>query len=131
MAKKDNNIAHEKFARHYSVYSNATQAYLSAYPNAKYGSARELGSKLLTNINIQVLIEKYKEEFNEKYMHTKEQMIQKLEQAAEEAKQLGNFNTYFKAQEMIIKLLDLNPSQKVDVTSMGKQINIQLNLGNE
>lgn len=126
--KKIDKLSHEKFAQHYSVYGNSTRAYMQAYPNVAYGTAKTEGSRLLTNVHIQELIQKYKEEFNEKYMHSKEVMIKELENTANEAKALGNYQAYLKAKEMIIKLLDINPQSKLDITSMGKQINISLNL---
>jgi hypothetical protein len=129
--KDDDNICHIKFAQHYSIYGNATRAYLNAYPETPYGSARTLGSKFLTNLNIQILIEQHKEEFKEKYFFDKERMIKEIYDTMNEARSVYQYNNVLKAQEMIIKLLDIAPKTSLDLTSMGQKINIQLNLGDE
>lgn len=130
MEKKDkkDKLNWEKFAAHYSVHGNATRAYLSVFTRVEYSTARNEGAKYMANPCIIEIIEKFKEEFRERYMHNKEEKIQELQNSAEEAKALGQFAAYAKIQDMIIKMLDLNPQNKLDITSAGKQININLNL---
>lgn len=57
MAKKKRlSEKHKKFIEEYLISWNATAAYKATYPRATYGSARQLGSKLLTNVDIQAAI---------------------------------------------------------------------------
>lgn len=123
--------AHEKFCQHYSEYGNATQAYLYAFPSVTYKSARELGSNLLTNIDIAERIDCLKEEFAVQYNQTKEGTIRDLIQSAEEAKAQGQFTAYAKLREMIIKMTGFYMAEKVDVTSQGQKIVINLNLNDD
>ncbi len=120
---------HNKFAEHYAEHGNATLAYMFAFPNTTYASARVLGSNLLTNLNIQDIIEHKKQEFNSQYMLSKEQTVRDLIDSAEEAKQFGQFAAYAKIREMVIKIQGLYPDPKLDITSGGEKININLNLG--
>lgn len=106
--------AHDKFCQHYAEYGNATQAYLFAWPNVKYGSARELGSNLLTNIDIKEKIEQLKEEFAVQYKQTKDGTIRDLIQSAEEAKAIGQFTAYAKLREMIIKMCGYYEPEKIE-----------------
>lgn len=120
--------AHEKFCQHYSEYGNATQAYLFAWPNVKYGTAKTEGSEMLTKPDIAERIDQLKEEFAVQYKQTKEGTIRDLIQSAEEAKTAGQFSAYAKLREMIIKMCGLSEPSKIDVTSGGEKINIILNL---
>lgn len=45
------------FADHYIISLNATEAYLKAYPKAKYGTAKTNGNALLTKTDIKTYIE--------------------------------------------------------------------------
>ena len=45
------------FADHYIISLNATEAYLKAYPKAKYGTAKTNGNALLTKTDIKAYIE--------------------------------------------------------------------------
>lgn len=47
------NDKHEKFCHEYMKDLNLSQAYMRTYPDAKAESARRLGSKLLTNVDVQ------------------------------------------------------------------------------
>lgn len=128
MAK--NNIKQEKFAAHYAEYGNATRAYLYVNPKATYGTARTEGSEWLTKPNIIDLIQQKKDEFNEKFMHSKEKTIQELLLTAEEAKEAGNYNAYGKLREMIIKMNGFYEADKVELSG-GYTINISVTNGNE
>jgi len=105
----------EKFAAHYAEFSNATRGYLYANPSATYNTARTEGSRWLAEPNIQDLIQEKKDEFNEKFMHSKEKTIQDLLEAAEEAKAIRNYNAYAKLREMIIKMCGFNEPDKIEM----------------
>ena len=115
--------AHEKFCQHYAEYSNATQAYLFAFSKVTYKSARELGSNLLTNVDIKERIEQLKEEFAVEYNQTKDGTIRDLIQTAEEAKAQGQFSAYAKLREMIIKMCGFYEAEKQEITHKGLTIN--------
>jgi hypothetical protein len=121
MAKKEKtdkapNLKHIKFAQHYAENGNASQAYLFAYPGVTYGSARELGSNLLTNVDVQALIDQYKEELSIKFSVTKEKMMKELIEVAEEARVAGNLNAFSKMKEMIIKMCGFYAPEKIEHT---------------
>jgi len=131
ISKKKDILAHDKFADHYSVYENATQAYLHCFPNASYATAGTEGAKLLKQPHIQEKIERFKEEFKIKFMYSKEKMIQELLGAAAEARAIYQYNAYNNIMNSVTKLLDLAPKTSLDLTSGGKSIQINLNLGDE
>lgn len=123
MAKKKFIItpAHEKFCQHYSQYGNATQAYIHAFPGSTYGSSRELGSNLLTNVDIKEKIEQLKEATALVAKQTAEQTVNELLVAAEEAKAQMQWGAYAKLREMVIKLCGLNPIEKQEITLKQEQ----------
>ena len=123
--------AHEKFCSMYADTGNATGSYLYAFSGVTYGSARELGSKLLTNIDIKNLIDIYKEENKIKYDFDKEKTERDLIQTAEEAKRLGQFQAYAKLREMVIKIRGYYAKNEIDITSNGEKISINLNLNDD
>lgn len=120
--------AHHKFCEHYSEYSNATQAYLFAFPGVKYGTAKTEGSKLLTNPDISERIEQLKEEFECQFRQDKNRTIRDLIVASEEAKAIGEWATYAKLRDMVARISKFYET-KVDITSKGEKISIELNLG--
>lgn len=125
--KKKNNIAWDKFARHYAEFGIATQAYLHAYPNVTYGTAGTNGSKLLENTEIQEKIKLAKEELAVAAMRSRERTIADLLQSAEEAKEAGQFNAYGKLHDMVIRLLgfyDIDNAQKGNQLPTEIKVNI-------
>lgn len=116
----------EKFAAHYAMNGNGTQAYLSVYPTAGYDTARTEGSRMLARPSVKEFIENYKERFIIEYMQTKEQTINDIKQTAEEAKAVGNYNAYAKLRDMIIKLLGHYEPDKLQVIG-----EIEVNFGDE
>ena len=133
MAKKTNNIlspAHAKYCEHYAEYSNCTQAYLFAFPNVKYSTAKTEGPKLLTNPVISEKIEQLKEEFECQFRQDKNRTIRDLIVSAEEAKSIGEWATYAKLRDMVARISKFYET-KVDITSGGEKISIELNLGND
>lgn len=118
MAKKETknkvNLNHIKFAQHYAEKGNATQAYLFAYgPDITYGSARELGSNLLTNVDVQALIEQYKEELAMKFSVSRESLVKDLLEI-KDAQKTDNAQAAIKAIEVISKMLGYNAPDKIE-----------------
>lgn len=120
--------AHHKFCEHYAEYSNCTQAYLFAFPGVKYGTAKTEGSKLLTKPDISERISELKEEFECQFRQDKDRTIRDLIVSSEEAKKIGEWATYTKLRDMIAKMSGFYET-KVDITSKGEKISIELNLG--
>jgi phage terminase small subunit len=120
MAKQKQNKtlspAHDKFCQHYAEYSNGAMAYLFAFPNVTYGSARTLGSELLTKVDIKARIEQLIEEFNVQYKQDKRRTIRDLIVAAEEAKAMAQFPAYAKLREMIIKMEGFYEPDKIELS---------------
>lgn len=116
MAKKQFKLtpAHDKFCVTYANTGNATASYLAAFPNVTYGSARELGSNLLTNVDIQDKISILKEEYKVKFDLDRERTERDLITAAEEAKSAGQFSAYAKLRDMVIKIRGFYAPDKVE-----------------
>lgn len=114
---------HLKFCQHYSEYQSATQAYLFAFKNVGYNTAKTEGCKLLKIDEIQEEIEKLQEEFRVQYKQTREGTIRDLIVSAEEAKAMGQFAAYAKLREMVIRMTGYFEADKVDVTTNGENIN--------
>lgn len=131
MAKKKNikfTPAHEVFCQHYAEHGNATMAYLQSHPNVKYNTAKADGPKLTAIPSIQERIEQIKEEFALSVQQSKEKTIQALIQSGEEAKLAGQFSAYAKLRDMVIKMCGFYEPDRVDITSAGERITINLDL---
>ena len=126
MAKDKSILKYNKFAAHYIENGNCTRAYMFAFPKATYGTAKTKGCQLLAEDNIKEIIEAAREEFNEKFMHSKQKTVQELIEAAEEAKADGQFNSYAKIRDMVIKLLGFYEPDKLQIDS-----NINVKFGDE
>lgn len=118
-----------KFCEHYAFKSNATQAYLLAYPDAKYSTAKTEGNKFLSNPDILAEIDRQKEILAYKYDISKETMIKEIKRklAQMDGDQFNN-PTYAKLLDMLNKMGGHYVAQKVDVTSGGNPISINLKL---
>lgn len=117
-----------KFCEHYAFKTNATQAYLLAYPDCAYNTAKTEGNKFLTNPNILAEIDRQKEILANKYDISKESMIKEIKRKLEQmdGDQFNN-PTYAKLLDMLNKMGG-HYTQKIDVTSGGNPININLKL---
>ena len=129
MAKKPVNKpmspAHIKFCEHYSEYSNATQAYLFAFPNVTYGSAKTEGPRLLAKPDISERIQQLNEEFECQFRQDKRRTIRDLMVSAEEAKKIGEWASYVKLRDLIIKVARLT---EPEVDNSNKDTTIKLEL---
>ena len=75
MALKDK---HEKFCLEYVKDLNATAAYLRVYPKSSEESARRLGSKLLTNVDVSRRISELKEKRAERQKLSGDMVVKRL-----------------------------------------------------
>ena len=119
--------AHTKFVEHFCLHSNATQAYLYAYPKVTYKSASQLGSLLLVNLEIQELIAINKEKLAMKFNISKETLISDLLDIKNDQKK-ADTRSAIQAIKTIGELLGFF-QQKIDITSKDEKIKINLNLG--
>ncbi|HEY0031266.1 MAG TPA: terminase small subunit [Bacteroidia bacterium] len=108
--------AHYRFTEHYATHSNATQAYLHAYPRSTYATAKANGFKLLANTDINNAIQKKKEELALKYNITKERIISELIDTSEIALRKGNYNAYASLMNTVIRMLGYFVTTKIDNT---------------
>ena len=106
--------AHIKFCEHYAEYGNATQAYLYAFPNVAYGTAKTEGNQLLTKPDIKERIDNLVEQFQTQFRQDKDKTIRDLFITAEQAKAAGNFVAYAKLREMIIKMKGFYEPDKIE-----------------
>ena len=121
--------AHFKFVNHYCEFGNATQAYLKAFPKVTYKSARELGSNLLTDADIQEYIAQRKEELESASLVTRESLIRDLQEIKAAQKKI-NSGSSLKAIELMGKMLGYFEN-KLDITSGGDKITIKLDLSDD
>jgi hypothetical protein len=109
--------AHERYCQHYSEYGNSTQAFLYAWPNSTYNTAKTEGPKLLQNLAVSERVEHLKEEFAVQYSQTREGTTRDLINAAEEAKKAGQFSAYAKLRDMVIKMCGFYSPDKIEHSS--------------
>lgn len=102
---------------------NATQAYIKISPNCKYESARVLGCRWLTKVNISVI------ELADEMGLTDPVIIQKLIDGLNATKEMGkgihskeitDYGVIAKYIDMSLKLKDKYPSEKHDVNVKGE-----------
>lgn len=117
-----------KFCEHYAFKTNATQAYLLAFPDCAYNTAKTEGNKLLTKPDILAEINRQKEILADKYDISKETMIKEIKRKLSEI-DYDDFNnpTWAKLIDMLNKMGG-HYTQKVDITSGGNPISINLKL---
>jgi hypothetical protein len=116
------------FCKEYAFSNNATQAYLLSNPDVTHNTARTEGSRLLAKPDIMEEVNKQKEILANKYDISKEKMIKKIEDKLNRMDG-DDFNnpTWAKLIDMLNKMGG-HYIQKVDVTSGGNPISIQINL---
>lgn len=81
---KELKLKHKIFANEYIANGqNATQAYLKAYPSCKDPeSAKVLGSKLLTNVNVRAYIDAELKKIEEKAILSRDEILRLLAEGA-------------------------------------------------
>jgi hypothetical protein len=120
-----------KFCVEYAFSGNATRSYLLAYPNSKYETAKTEGTKFLAKPHIIAEVQRQKEILANKNDISKEAMIKEIKRklAAIDGDDFNN-PTWAKLIDMLNKMGG-HYTQKVDVTSGGNPISINLNLDTE
>jgi len=126
---KSLNDNHIRFIEHYIMYGNATQAYLVAYPNTTYTSAKADGWMLLQEPLIKDELEDRREKLAIANQITKTDIINELVDSAYLAKSDGKYNDYAKMKDMIIKMFGYYEADKVE--HLGMPISITLNLNED
>jgi phage terminase small subunit len=77
--EKDLTFKQKLFIKHYMTNGyNATKAYMSAYPDSSYDSARSSAPDLLANPNIKEYLKKEQDEVADALLITKEKLVIKL-----------------------------------------------------
>ena len=99
-------------------YGNATKAYIAINPNVKENSARELGSRMLTKVDISII------EILDEMGLTDPMLSQKLLDGLDATRETGkgaykreirDHSTIVKYLDMALKLKDKYPSEKHDI----------------
>ena len=107
---------------------NATQAYMSAYPDSSYEAAQSSSSDLLSNPMIKDYIIKEQEEIADVLLLTKEKVIRDLmdiiKSSKDDAKQKHNAN---KAIDTLNKMVGFNEVKRIDITTDGKSLTDLIN----
>jgi phage terminase small subunit len=115
-----------KFVEYYLLDSNATEAYSKAYPGIKRTSCGASAETLLKNPEIIKLIKEGQEKLSEEMFVTKKDLIQDLIDIKKSNKD-DSPKIAIRAIEVMGKMLGFFET-KVDITSGGEKININLNL---
>lgn len=115
-----------KFVEYYLLDSNATEAYSKAYPESKRTSCAVNGERLLRNDEVIKLIKEGQEKLSEEMFVTKKDLIQDLIDIKKSNKD-DSPKIAIRAIEVMAKMLGFFET-KVDITSGGEKININLNL---
>ncbi len=100
---------------------NATEAYLYVKPDVTRQSAKELGSRLLTNINVQQIIEEIQKDDSMKLEITRDSLLAEYE-AIKERNLAEDDRTAIIAMQEQAKLLGLNAIEKHE--NINKNIDI-------
>ena len=96
---------------------NATQAAIKAGYSAN--TAEASASRLLRNVNVQILVSKVKQEIKTRCGYTQDMLVKELEIAQEMAKGTENPSAYIKATEVKARLLGLNEPEEKDLNIKG------------
>ena len=111
------NDRQKKFVREYIKRNNATQAAIAAGYSKK--TARSIGQRLLTNIDIQNAIEKQQLKLQEEFKYSVEESFENLKKAQELAlereiygKPAPDLSNFIKAEELKGKLKGLYVEKK-------------------
>ena len=98
LATPDLNTKQKMFCKEYLIDLNATQACIRAGYSEK--TARTIGSKLLTKVDIQKEIDRLKAIREKKVELTAEKVLKDIERVREKAEKTDQFNVSLKASEL-------------------------------
>ncbi len=122
------NISHIKFCEEYLTNGhNATKAYALAFPNCQYENATSNGARLLQQKDVAEYIKNKKNELALESKITREYILNEYLELMESCKTEGLYGdgklkdraNWNKALQQISKLLGLDASEKIDITSGG------------
>ena len=100
------NPKHEAFCQAYiNNHMNATEAYKQAGYSAEGASARRLGSKLLTNVDIKERVDELRKQTEKKALVTREEIARELNELRDLAKADNQLNVMAKAIELKGKMI--------------------------
>ncbi len=109
---------------------NATEAYLLAKPGVQYNTAKTEGNKLLTKPYIELEIIKRKLAIQSKSEIKLEDMVSKLKNLMYECIEDSDRTNLLKTIDTLNKMAGFY-QQKIDITTQGEKIKINLNLGED
>lgn len=119
--------SHLKFAEHYAVHGNATEAYSLAYPKASTRAAcASNGEKLLRRPDIKEFLEKKQVQFQKECLLSRDEVLFNLKNIAELNIKKAPA-TAIKALELIVRMQGYI-NQDNSPTDNGEKITINLNL---
>lgn len=95
----DLNPKQKRFVAEYLIDSNATQAAIRAGYSKK--TAKQIGSKLLTNVDIQAAVNTKQAKINAKLEITAESLIRDVMEIGDEARKAESFAAALKSREML------------------------------
>lgn len=111
---------HIKFAEHYVIHGNASEAYQQAFPTAARTTCATNGDKLLRNAAIQAYIKEKQDELAKNNVITKEQILNDLKTIV--ANNLQERPAIaIKAYDLAVKMLGYNQPIETMVTIKGEQ----------
>jgi len=131
--EKDLTFKQKLFVKHYMTNGyNATQAYMSVYPDSSYHAAQTSSSDLLLNPVIKQYLEQEEKIIHDALLITKEKVILDLmdiiKSSKDDPKQKHNAN---KAIDTLNKMLGFNESKGINVTFDSKSISDLLNFNDD
>lgn len=97
--------------------SDATNAYLEAFPGCTYSTANSQGCRLLKNPDIQDRIKVLIAEHNKEFIRSKNQTIRDVMEDIKDCKSLKKYNELYKFRDMFIRLQGFYDPVKIDVAN--------------
>jgi len=117
------------FVKHYMTNGyNATQAYMSVYPDSSHAAAMSSASDLLSNPTLKAYIQREQEEVAEALLLTKEKIINKL---MEIIKGDGRNSDKVSAMKLLSEMTGFKDIKRIDITSGNKTLSDLLGFDDE
>jgi len=127
--EKDLTFKQKLFIKHYMTNGyNATQAYMSAYPDSSYEAAQSSSSDLLGNPIIEEYLQKEQDEVADALLLTKEKIINKL---MEIIRGTGRESDKVSAMKLLSDITGFKDIKRIDITTGGKSLSDLLGFDDE
>jgi len=127
--EKDLTFKQKLFIKHYMTNGyNATQAYMSAYPDSSYEAAQSSSSDLLGNPIIKEYLQKEQDEVADALLLTKEKIINKL---MEIIRGTGRESDKVSAMKLLSDITGFKDIKRIDITTGGKSLSDLLGFDDE